>query len=102
METGKCRREHPFVARKGRHSVTLSRFRVDVNPMLDACSDQAHTLSQAVQKDAMDAVREALQYESMHEEMHEDEDVGDLPGKSGVPDCGMHAHCSMPSCGTMK
>ena len=27
----------------------------------------------------MDAVREALQYESMHEEVHEDEDVGDMP-----------------------
>ena len=27
----------------------------------------------------MEAVREALQYECMHEEVHEDEDVGDIP-----------------------
>ena len=55
--------------------------------MLHACSDQAHKLSQAVQRDAMDAVREALQYESMHVEVHEDEDVGDQPANSGVPSC---------------
>ena len=43
----------------------------------------------------MDAVREALLYEAMHEEMHEDEDVGDQAASSSVPDCSMQAHCSM-------
>ena len=71
-------------------------------PCLDACSDQAHKLSQAVQKDAMDAVREALLYECMHEEVHEDEDVGDQAASSSLPNCSMHAHCSMPACGTME
>ena len=78
--------------------MTIFKFRKDINPMLYACSDQAHKVSQAVQRDAMNAVREALQYDSVHEELHEDEDVGDLPASSGVPNCGMHAHCSMPSC----
>ncbi|CAK0784894.1 hypothetical protein CVIRNUC_008099 [Coccomyxa viridis] len=49
---------------------------------LDGDSDQAHKLSQAVQRDAMEAVREALQYESMHEELHEDED-----GSRSCPSC---------------
>lgn len=35
-------------------------------------SDQAHKLSQAIQQDAMEAVREALRYEAMHEEVYED------------------------------
>ena len=40
------------------------------------CSRQAHELSHAINKDAAEAVRAALQYETMHEEG--DEDVGEI------------------------
>ena len=38
-------------------------------------SNQAHKLSQALTQDAVEAVRAALQYEALHEEV--DEDVGE-------------------------
>ena len=39
------------------------------------CSNQAHKLSQALTQDAVEAVRAALEFEALHEEV--DEDVGD-------------------------
>ena len=49
----------------------------------------------------MEAVREALQYEAMHEEVHGDEDVGDITCKFQSFQS-RHA-CSLlkSSCGTM-